>query len=782
MRFNSIIKKVSLLASLFSVFCLTDTQAQVNAPGQVWQWAIDVQGAVNANGQPRAYMWIPPNCTKVKAMMLAQNNMEELSILENQQFRDSLASIDMGEIWISPNFDLNFNFQNGAGEIYLQMAKDLASVSGYSELINVPVVPIGHSASANFPFAFAAWSNERTLCTVSVSGMAPYDFTNQFGQNFWCGRRVDYIPHLTCMGEFEGAGDYNNSTWTKIYNRIDTNQYTPFCFLPISGEYHFATSQRKTNFIAYFIKKAMQYRMAEPATDSKLAVLNQINPMTTGWRVDRWQKDMLPRYAPAPVASYTGIRRESYWCFDQDMALRIEDFKSTYFRKTPCLIAYNQSTTPGVVGTKVPQTNNHVQCTLSFIPLNDSLDFELSSSFLDSIPAVSGRCAGWMSTTNPSTGVVTNGTVGARIGHPADNSLSVIDRELGPIAKLGVDPATGITKFRMSMERGLGTGLTNYQQYWIFSVAHPGDATYKASVLQADMSVNVYNTSGLAQTITFPQIANVANVSAGPVTLNATSSMGMPVQYFIEEGPAQLQGNKVVFTKIPKSAKYPVKVTVTAWQWGRNAALATRLGASQVQTAPQVKNTFYILSNVQPVIDLNKIEATLVNSSLVNVSWKTNTEVNTSSFVVEKSPDNTTWVTLGTVTSAGAGSSYLYSDTNPVDGINYYRLKVISSDESYVYSEVVSVSKGIATSIKKPATEVLSLVKVGNVIEVTGAKPNAEMTLSLTDASGKVLFIKQEVASSLGTAQVKLPILATGVYMVNVNSDKKAKTLKIVND
>jgi hypothetical protein len=780
MKLYSILKKVSLMASLFSVFCFTEMQAQVDAPGQVWQWAIDVQGAVNANGQPRAYMWIPPNCTRVKAMMFAQNNMEELSILENQQFRDSLASIDMGEIWVSPNFDLNFNFQNGAGDIYLQMMKDLANASGYSELANVPMVPIGHSAAANFPAAFSAWSNERTLCAVSVSWMAPYDFTNQFGQNFWCGRRLDYVPHLTCAGEFEGGGDYNSSIWSKIYTRIDTNQYTPFCFLPVSGEYHFATSQRKTNFIAYFIKKAMQYRMAEPATDSKLAVLNPINPMTTGWRVDRWQKNMLPRYAPAPVGSYTGIRKESYWCFDQDMALRVEDFKNTYFRKTPCLIAYNQSSTAGVIGAKVPQTNNHVQCTLSFYPLNDSLDFELSSSFLDSIPAVSNRCAGWMSTTNPTTGVVTNGTVGASIGHPADNSLSVIDRELGPIARIKKDATTGITTFRMSMERGLGTGLTNYQQYFIFSVAHPGDATYKASVLQADMSVNVYNTSGLAQTITFPQISNVANVAAGPVTLNATSDRGMPVQYYVEEGPAQLQGNKLVFTKIPKSAKYPVKVTVVAWQWGRSSALATRLGSSQVQTAPQVKNIFYITSNVQPVVDLNKIQAALVNSSLVNVTWKTNTEVNTVVFEVQKSLDNATWTALGTVTPTGAGSSYLYGDTNPVEGLNYYRLKAISSDDSYAYSDVVSVSKGITTSIQKPEVAGLKLTKVEDVIEITGAKANTELTLSLTDASGKVVFVKEVVASEIGSAQTKLPALTSGVYMVNVKSDSKTKTLKIV--
>ena len=51
--------------------------------------------------------------------------------------------------------------------------------------------------------------------------------------------------------------------------------------------------------------------------------------------------------------------------------------------------------------------------------------------------------------------------------------------------------------------------------------------------------------------------------------------------------PAEIKGDKLVLTKIPPRAKFPVKVTVVAWQYGRS-------GEPQVQTAEAVEQSFYI--------------------------------------------------------------------------------------------------------------------------------------------------------------------------------------------
>lgn len=755
--------------------------AQADGP-VVWQWSAPVKGVINTQGQSTAFLWIPQNCSKVRGLVLGQNNMQEISIMENQQFRDSLASIGFGEIFVGPAFRPFFNAMEGDKIVLEAMLKDLADKSGYPEIFYAPLVPIGHSAMANFAFQILTACPERALCGISTSGMMPYDFGNAVGVNTQCGSTVDYIPYLTAISELESGGEPSSSGEVQLgFNLRTSYPKTPLSFLGVAGEFHFGTTQKRNNFFAMYIKKAAKYRLAVDATAASYATLTPIDPTTSGWLVDRWQRDMVPRYPTAPVASYTGSKSQNFWCFDEDMARRTESLEASQYRKTPCLMAYNQSNVAGQVGAQVPQIEQHVQCQLAFTPLNDSLDFELSSSFLDTIPATSSRCTHFMSTTDPITGATITPAVGTHITHPAtsNSNLCFINKECNMLSKIRKNDVTGITTFRMSLDRGIGPTITNYGP--VFALEFLGDATYKASFLQAGMTIPVRNTSGLAQTITFPQIANVPNV-LNPVSLNATSNLGLPVQYYMCEGPAQIVGNKIVFTQIPPSSKYPVKVTVVAWQWGRNSALATRLSSSQVQTATPVINTFYIQSNLQPVVDLSKLEATLVNQNLISLDWKSFTELYNNSYEIQKSLDNSNWTKLGTVTANGAGSTYQFSDINPVNGYNYYRLKVISSDLSYTYSDVVSVVDGFTTAIEKLGDVGLKLTKVQNTIQIKGGIENSNLGLTIYDNMGKAIFVESDRFSPNGIIITQLPDLAKGVYIVRVKNEDQIKSLKILID
>ena len=59
------------------------------------------------------------------------------------------------------------------------------------------------------------------------------------------------------------------------------------------------------------------------------------------------------------------------------------------------------------------------------------------------------------------------------------------------------------------------------------------------------------------------------------------------MDYYVVAGPAELPGSRLTFTKIPASSRYPVKVTVVAYQWGRTIA-------PLVQSAEPVEQTFWI--------------------------------------------------------------------------------------------------------------------------------------------------------------------------------------------
>jgi hypothetical protein len=101
------------------------------------------------------------------------------------------------------------------------------------------------------------------------------------------------------------------------------------------------------------------------------------------------------------------------------------------------------------------------------------------------------------------------------------------------------------------------------------------------------MRVPVRNTTGAPQQIRFPEIADVSAAQTQSFRLLAESDSGLRVDYFIREGPARVEGDLVEILPIPVRAKYPIAVTVVAWQWGRS-------NEPRLQSATPVERTFHI--------------------------------------------------------------------------------------------------------------------------------------------------------------------------------------------
>jgi hypothetical protein len=106
-------------------------------------------------------------------------------------------------------------------------------------------------------------------------------------------------------------------------------------------------------------------------------------------------------------------------------------------------------------------------------------------------------------------------------------------------------------------------------------------------VQPAAVSVKEANSEGTAQKITFEPIPDV-KAGTESIQLKATSDSGLPVRFFVDAGPALIQGDKLVFTKIPANAKLPLTVTVGAWQFGRWAE-------PKIKKADIVKQSFRVL-------------------------------------------------------------------------------------------------------------------------------------------------------------------------------------------
>jgi hypothetical protein len=516
-----------------------------------WQWSAP-------DGEARAYLWIPPDCPRVRGIVVASHNMVEQGILEHPALRGTLARLGFAELWVVPYLDATVDFNHGAGEHFERIVADLAARSGYHELRHAPVVPLGHSACATFPWNFAAWNPARTLALISYHGDAPRTTLTGNGKPRidWGDRTIDGIPALMVMGEYEWWED----RLTPAFAFQSAHPRTPVAFLADAGRGHFDYADRTVAFLARFIEKAATLRLPGDAPLDRPIALKPVDPRN-GWRIDRWHPGAPPSAPAAPYATYTGDPHTAFWCFDEEMARTTEAIYAGQRHKKPQLLSVTDGHQPSQKGCGEPVTPR-------FLPQADGLTFQLTTAFLDAVPADNAKATLWT-------------------GLPADNPLShasgggpiTLSRIVGPFVQTSPDT------FELRFGRAEYTANRRNHDLW-FVAAHPGDEHHKSAVQQAMVRVTPTR-DGAPQRITFPEIPDQP-AGAATLRLDASSDAGLPVSYYVREGPAEIDGATLRFTPAPPRARYPLEITVVAWQFGRPAE-------PKVNTAAPVERTFRIL-------------------------------------------------------------------------------------------------------------------------------------------------------------------------------------------
>jgi hypothetical protein len=544
-----------------------------------YQWSVSVEGVKNDGldpGYPRAFLWLPPDCKRVRAVVLSENNMEEESILEDANFRKTLSDLGFAEIWVTPSFgSIHFRFDQVADQVLDETLKALADASGYQEIAFAPLVPIGHSATASFGWDVAAWNPGRTLAVLSISGQWPYFKDVNMNVNSspeWGDRTIDGVPGLTTKGEYEIRGDTDGWYFHLKGDSLKKHPQTVFTQIVEPGAGHFDATEEKIALIGLYLRKAAQYRLPADAPFDGPATLTTMDPAKTGWLFDQWHLKQGPTSPAAPVADYRGNRDQAFWAFDEEMAKAIEDFESKFQGKANVLVGYRQK--DGLT----PPRPDHGMVHLRFEPQEDGVTFKLTGGFWDTVPPTAdgkgSEWAGWLGEGSPV-------NQGDPITHPqgVDDKI-VISRICGPVVQTAPDTFV-IHPYRIGTH-----DVRKSNDIWL-AATYPGDDSTRRMVQQAELQFPLMNKGGTAQTLTFPEIPDQA-AGAASVKLGATSSANAPVSYYVREGPAEVaRDGTLTLTPIPPRSKYPVKVTVVATQWGRSIA-------PKIQTADPVERTFSI--------------------------------------------------------------------------------------------------------------------------------------------------------------------------------------------
>lgn len=154
------------------------------------------------------------------------------------------------------------------------------------------------------------------------------------------------------------------------------------------------------------------------------------------------------------------------------------------------------------------------------------------------------------------------------------------------------------------------------------------------------------------------------------------------------------------------------------------------------------------------------------------LQWITSTETNSAYFNIERSSNARLFETIGRVTANGFSTTevtYHFTDSTPVNGINYYRLAMTNKDGSVEYSKIVAVSNKKNSTISITYFHLSSGSNSASLV-VNSTKPQTA-NLSIIDLSGRVLLnYRVQLQPGNNTITTNIPFVPKGIYYVRVNT------------
>ncbi|WP_192579327.1 Ig-like domain-containing protein [Dyadobacter aurulentus] len=143
------------------------------------------------------------------------------------------------------------------------------------------------------------------------------------------------------------------------------------------------------------------------------------------------------------------------------------------------------------------------------------------------------------------------------------------------------------------------------------------------------------------------------------------------------------------------------------------------------------------------------------------MTWKTASEVNSSHFDIERSGNGREWAAIGRVSAAGDDvqtNSYTFTDTEPVEGINYYRLKMVDRDSTFAYSAIRS------GSFERTTETTVFPNPVSDILHIRTSDWKNVSRIDILNAGGLTVYQSQEIPYE----EVNITKLPQGTYLVKV--------------
>lgn len=205
---------------------------------------------------------------------------------------------------------------------------------------------------------------------------------------------------------------------------------------------------------------------------------------------------------------------------------------------------------------------------------------------------------------------------------------------------------------------------------------------------------------------------------------------------------------------------------------GANSVTVPNVPSGQLVNFP-----WAIASILSPLpIELVSFEA-VVESPYVKLFWATQSENNSSHFIIQKTADFEKVYDVGTVPASGNSRTlinYNYTDKNTLNGISYYRLKQVDFDGKTSFTDWISVNM---YNISGTYAFIL------NNQVCLSLESNTENTLyhiNVFDVQGKLLFSAKLQNPGKTVVLSNLLLQPNQLYFISVSNESEAKTFKLL--
>ncbi len=548
-----------LVSALLSLVSLLPCHAAGPSPeNQVFQWSTAATNDAwpdSSQSKGTLYLWVPESCRKVRGLLVLATNVPEHRLVGDPVIRRACTENDLALVWSVPTF---WRFGKVAAEpggeamdvkklpgsdaiqvaFFQRMLDGLAETSGYSEIATAPWLPVGESGHLLMVCGMVNQKPERCIAAICVKN--PHSSMNKTVPMLWTlGTAQEWGQTAKDPRENWKPATFNYQGWVNDRMKADW----PLSIVVEPGSGHFYCTDAMTEYFARYIGAACRARLSDDGGPA-------LKPVS----LDRGvlANLPLPGHENSPVTPYAEAApaaRSRPWYFDEATASAAQGFASTDWNA--------QTAMPSITAVSNCAVDPFSFNSVTTVSVSTDSEFIVKPFLLDKIPlAFLGA--------------------GTPLAMPSVQPMA--EWICGPYAPLGNG------RFRIVLDRTWKTGAASYMA--VRQDAAPGVrfGVQPVAVRLAE------NNEGAAQTIRFDPIPDV-KAGTATLVLTAESDFGLPVNFFIVSGPAIVTGNRLELTGIPPRAKFPLELTVAAWQWGRSTG-------PKVKAAPIVRQSFRILAPV----------------------------------------------------------------------------------------------------------------------------------------------------------------------------------------